>query len=141
MKYLLFLLILLTGLGCQQYTLEKLPENRLHFGNTGGVTGELREYILLLDSGRLLFHDPLTDEVERVGKLKKEQLANVTQELEKVSFAQRGPAANRNTVLIYYHDGQKEEVQWNGPQSAPSPATQACFEDLMTMVREIRGQK
>jgi hypothetical protein len=84
-KHLLILVILLTT-SCQTYTLEKMPSDRLHFGNKGGITGELREYILLLDSGQLLFHDPLTDTYEKIGRIKKDRLASVAADVKALPF-------------------------------------------------------
>lgn len=137
MRYLLPLFFLLSA--CQTYTVANLPDNRLHFGNSGGVTGEIREYILLLDSGKILFDNRLSGEVEKVGKLSKEKLAAVRLEVEKIEFRTPAPRpANRNTEVTLYKNGESRQMQWSG-QNAPDPAASRCFEELMAEVRALRG--
>ncbi|MEL6273723.1 MAG: hypothetical protein AAFQ37_02605 [Bacteroidota bacterium] len=142
MHKLSFLFLVLLVVGCQKYTADSLPPDRLHFGSKGGFTGEMREYILLLDKGRVLFHDPLTDRFEKVGKLDKDFLAKIQGELTALPFgAGAGRPGNINTQLVYHLRGEKQELQWSSPSGAPTPETQQCFEDLMAAVRVMRKTK
>lgn len=135
------ILLCLCGLffGCNKYTIEKLPEERLHFGNAGGFTGEIREYILLLDNGRILFNNRETGQLEKIGKLKKEGLAATRTELAAIDFstAQNKPG-NMNTLLEYHVNGGVKSMQWSGPKNAPDQAAGACFQQLMASVRALR---
>lgn len=135
----LYLFLLLSFFSCNRYSIDSLPDNRLHFGNSGGVTGEIREYILLLDNGRILFDNRLTEEVEKIGKLSKTKLAEVRAEVDRISFRTPSPRpANRNTEVTLYRDGTSRQMQWSGNQ-APDPAAGRCFEELMAEVRAMRG--
>jgi hypothetical protein len=125
--------------GCQKYTVDKLPEERLHFGNAGGITGEIREYILLMNNGRILFDNQTTGELEKIGKMKKEGLRTLKAELATVDFAaaQTKPA-NMNTMLALHTGGKTQQLQWSGPKNAPSEAAGHCFQELMGTVRAMR---
>lgn len=139
MRHLSYLILLLSLLGCQKYTSDTLPDNRLHFGSSGGFSGEIREYVLLLDSGRILFDNQLTGEVEKIGKLSKEKFAAVQQEVAAINFS--GPAprpANRNIAVTLYRDGTAHQLQWAG-SNAPDAAAGRCFTELMAEVRRMRG--
>lgn len=139
LRLLSYLLPALLFLGCQKYTIDTLPDNRLHFGNAGGYTGEIREYILLLNNGRVLFNNSITGELEKIGKLKKEELAVFLAEIDKIDFkAAANKPANRNTVLTRYSDGMAQPLQWSGPKNAPSKEAGACFQALMAKVRALR---
>lgn len=134
----LTILSLLALLGCQKYTVDTLPDNRLHFGNSGGVTGEIREYVLLLDSGKILFDNRLEEKVEKIGKLSKEKLAAVRSEVDNINFQSPSPRpANRNTEVTLYRAGISQQMQWSG-RNAPDEAAARCFDELMAEVRNMR---
>ena len=139
LRLLAYLLPLFLFLGCQKYTVEKLPDNRLHFGNAGGFTGEIREYILLLDNGRILFNNRTTGELEKIGKLKKEELVVFQAEIDKINFqATPNKPANMNTMMTRYSGGLAQPLNWSGPSNAPSKDAGACFQALMAQVRAMR---
>ena len=139
MRILIYLAPLLLLLGCQKYTTDTLPDNRLHFGNSGGFSGEIREYVLLLDSGKILFDNQQEGKVEKIGKLSKEKFAALRVEIAEINFA--GPAprpANRNTAVTLYRNGEAHQLQWAGT-NAPDAAAGRCFTELMAEVRKMRG--
>ncbi|MEM9260314.1 MAG: hypothetical protein AAGA62_11760 [Bacteroidota bacterium] len=140
MRLLLSLLLLcLLFAGCKQYTLENLPAERLRFGNKGGITGGAREYVLLLDTGQLLFDDEYTGKLEKVGKLSKAELLAVKLDLSRLSFAKDDEApGNYNTSLQYHHEGRVDRLSWSRPGGAPSPAVKACYDTLLAAVRRLR---
>ncbi|MEO0733181.1 MAG: hypothetical protein AAFZ52_10120 [Bacteroidota bacterium] len=132
-------LLCLLALGCQQYTADNLPLDRLRFGTKGGITGGGREYILLLDSGRLLFDGEYANKLEKVGKLTKTELAAVRADLNRIDFTTaKSPANNYTTSLVYYHAGTADQLAWRRPGTAPSPEAETCYELLMTAVRRLR---
>ncbi len=138
LRFLLPLLLLLCC-GCQKYTLEKLPAERVHFGNSGGFTGEIREYILLLDHGKILFNNPVTGVLEKMGKMPKEELTALKAALTTVDFAAgNNQPGNMNTLLVYHTAGQTRRLQWSGPKNAPDEAAGHCFGVLMSRVRSLR---
>ena len=138
-RYLFLLLSICCVAGCKSYTVETLPDNRFHFGNSGGFTGEIREYVLLLDNGQVLFDNRTTGEVEKIGRLSKEKLAAVRSEVDQISFRTPAPRpANRNTEVTLYRNGETRQMQWSG-QNAPDPNAARCFEELMKEVRIMRG--
>ncbi|TXF88616.1 hypothetical protein FUA23_14210 [Neolewinella aurantiaca] len=142
MRLFIYILPLLLFTCCQKYTVNKLPDNRLHFGNAGGYTGEIREYIFLLDNGQVLFKNRDTGELEKIGKLKKEERMVFIAELDRINFkASSRKAANMNTMMTRYTEGAAEKLQWSGPRSAPSPEAGAFFQTLMAKVRALREEK
>ena len=135
------LLCLLCLLGCQKYTTDTLPDNRLHFGNSGGFNGQIREYVLLLDNGQILFDNRLQGEIEKIGKLSKEKLAAVRAEVDNIRFQTPAPRpANRNTEVTLYRDGVSKQMQWSG-NNAPDAVAGRCFTELMGEVRRMRGTR
>lgn len=139
MRILALLALLLLLLGCQKYTIDTLPDNRLHFGNSGGFTGEIREYVLLLDNGKILFDNQLDGKMEKIGKVSKEKLAAVSAEVAEINFKVPAPRpANRNTAVTLYRNGEARQLQWAG-KAAPDAAAGRCFTELMAEVRRMRG--
>ena len=142
MRLLTILVPLLVLTNCQKYTVDKLPEERLHFGNAGGITGEIREYILLLDNGHILFDNQTSGELEKIGKMKKEGLMALKKELASIDFSSsQNKPANMNTLLSLHSDGKTQSLQWSGPKNAPSEAAGHCFQQLMATVRALRQAK
>ncbi len=143
MRYTSFLILLLCLLSCgPKYTLSDLPTERLHFGSKGGYTGELREYILLLNNGRLLFKDPLTDQMIKVARLDRKAIAHIQQQLDALPFDNSDTQpGNMNTVMAWHGAEEIKRLQWSSPNGAPSPQTQAFYEELMQTVRALRSSK
>lgn len=140
LRLLPYLLLLILCTSCQKYALDNLPAERLHFGNSGGFTGETREYILLLNNGKILFNNQVTNELEKIGKMPKDELIALKAELATIDFDQAAnKPGNMNTLLAYHKDGLRKELQWTGPKSAPSNAAGHCFSVLMARVRALRG--
>jgi len=124
---------------CKQYTPDNLPAERLRFGSKGGITGGAREYVLLLENGRLLFDDELTGKLDNLGKLTKEELQAVRADLRDINFAKTGNApGNFNTSLQYYHAGTVDKMSWSQPGGAPTTTVKDCYTGLMAAVRRIR---
>ena len=144
MRYLT--LALLAGLvllsTCNRYTADDLPTERVRFGSKGGFAGGERMYELLLDSGRLLFDDELTGELEKIGKLTPTELTEVREQLEDVDFAATptGSTGNYTTSMTYYGSEPATTIRWVAPGGAPSPAVKTCYTTLMDAARRLRAE-
>jgi hypothetical protein len=105
------------------------------------MTGGVREYVLLLDNGKLLFRDEYSDspKLEKVGRFTKEELAAVKADLASMSFPKNksGPG-NYNTTMAYHHDGLADRLSWSQPGGPPTPELKACYNNLMKAVRRVR---
>lgn len=129
-------------LGCQQYTMENLPAERLHFGSGGGFTGKTSEYILLLSNGKILFKDELKNELESVGRLTKQELAELKDELAKVDFKKAtDKPGNMSSFVSLYSGNEAQKVQWPAGQKAPETAIVNCYDILMNHVRRLRAAR
>ncbi|MEM7571397.1 MAG: hypothetical protein AAF433_00800 [Bacteroidota bacterium] len=132
----LFLLLLGQIMACRP-SLDRLSEDRLHFGTSGGFAGSSRTYIISASNGKILLHESLTEELSRVGRLNKEGVAEVFRRLESLPD-KAGAAANHNAFFQQFTDNQLvREIKWAAPSSAPNTATQQLFEDLMAMMRQL----
>jgi len=133
------LLAALLAAGCKQYTPDNLPADHVRFGSKGGITGGGRQYVLLLNNGRLLFDDEYSGKLEKVGKLTKAELAEVGAELAGITFPKNDASpGNYNTSLTYHHDGLTEKISWKQPGGAPTSELKNCYTSLMTAVRRLR---
>lgn len=139
---ILFLLLSCCFTGCKQYTPENLPEDRIHFGSKGGITGGAREYVLLLDKGKLLFSDEYSEKMEVVGKFTREELAAVKADLATMAFSKElSTPANYNTLMAYHHDGRVDHMRWSQPAGPATKEAKTCYNDLMKAVRRLRKTK
>ena len=141
MRYFTLLLCtcLLAG-SCTRYTAENLPEERIRFGGQGGFAGTARMYELLLGSGRLLFDNELTGEVEKVGKLTPAEMDAVRGSLAAIDFTgATGASGNYTSSLTYYGNDPATTIRWSGPGNAPSPEVKLCYDTLMDATRRLRA--
>ncbi len=137
LKTLLFVFSCFFLAACSKYSYHSLPTECLHFGSKGGVAGELRTYILLLDNRRLFFKDPLKEEMEKIGRVNTALLRQVEEIIPNLPYDRSLPS-NYNAVLRYYTEKGVRELQWLAPQGAPDEATQSLFEQLMGEARRLR---
>lgn len=140
MKTILFVCLCFSLASCARYSYETLPAERLHFGTKGGLHGELRAYILLLENRQLLFKDPLEDDLEKIGRVDASLMAEIERTLPQLAF-EPSALGNYNAVLIHYTAEGMRDLQWSSPKGAPDEATQALFEALMAEVRRLRKTK
>ena len=136
MRLSFFLFLILLFLSCRP-SLDRLAENRLHFGTSGGYAGSSRTYILSADNGKILLYESLTDDLSRIGRLNKEGVAEVFQRFADLPDQASTPA-NHNAFFQQFKDDKLvREIQWAAPTSAPNAATQQLFEDLMAIMRQL----
>ncbi len=102
------------------------------------MSGQVREYILLLDNGQLLFKDPLTNELEKIGRWNRTDLEEVKSRLRSLPFDEPPTPSNFNTIVAYHTNGQLQALQWSSPKEAVDERVQSFFEHLMAEVRHLR---
>ena len=139
---LLTLAVLLTTLSCQKYTVDRLPPERLHFASGGGFTGQVKEYILILNNGTVLSRDAADeDRLVRLGALDKAELSQIGTMLAGIDFGEASAGNSTGNVtnsLTYYHDDQGDRLNWSS--SGPAPTTDAgkLYKQLMAQVTRLR---
>ncbi|MGB6152468.1 MAG: hypothetical protein WBG48_10785 [Pricia sp.] len=81
----LLLSCFISGCKSQKYTYETLPQERLEFGQGGGMAGEIRTYTLL-ENGQVFVHNSITGTSEELEALAPERAREFFTELDGLSF-------------------------------------------------------
>lgn len=72
LKTLTFSLFLLLAACAKKYSVTELPQNQLHFGNGGGFTGKVTDF-MVLENGQVFYKEPFGKEYLEIGKIKAKQ--------------------------------------------------------------------
>lgn len=72
LKTLTFSLFLLLAACAKKYSVTELPKNQLHFGNGGGFTGKVSDF-LILENGQVFYKEPFGQDYLEIGKIKAKQ--------------------------------------------------------------------
>jgi len=131
------LLAMVTIFACNttKYTADELPDKQFYFGNGGGFTGAVNEY-MLLDNGQLFKHD--SGEYTELPKVKKKKAAELFKtyydlKLDELQFRRPGN--------MYYFLRMKDKdteyyTSWGNPAALPDSLITVLYDDLMQLVRK-----
>ncbi len=143
MKILIYLslcaLILLTVLACKttKYSSDELPDRQLYFGNGGGFTGAVNEY-MLLDNGQLFKHDSGEyTELPKTKKKKAQALFKTYYDLKLDSLQFRRPG----NMYFYLRMKDKEQeyfTSWGNPNILPDSTIAVLYDNLMGLIRKSK---
>ena len=143
MKIIIYLslstLLLLTVFACKttKYTVDELPDKQLYFGNGGGFTGAVNEY-MLLDNGQVFKHD--SGDYTELPKAKKKKAAALFKtyydlKLDSLQFRRPG---NMYFYLRMKDQDQEYFTSWGNPGILPDSAIGVLYDDLMGLVRKVK---
>ncbi len=117
--------------GCKTYKPDSLPSKQLVFGSGGGMTGAVKEYILL-ENGQLFTRNSLTDKTEELSKVSKKEAKALYKEYEaSIKELAHDEPGNLYYFLNMKSDSTKEhKLIWSGQGGAPDAAK--TFYDALT---------
>jgi hypothetical protein len=137
MKNLLLTAVLaLTLASCgTTYTASNLPDKQILFGEGGGFTGNVKEYILL-ENGQLFTRTTFAGEATELPKVKKKTAESYFLKLEELKDMSYIKPGNKYTYVQYQVDSSTNyRVVWkDGDENAPESA-QMYFEELKGLVK------
>ncbi len=112
--------LLFTNAACQKYTLDNMPEQQIHFGEGGGITGAITEYCLL-KNGQLFNKKHFTEDFKAYKKVKKRAAKKAFKtckkiEIEKIQVDNPG---DKYYYIAYETKDIKHKITWGGSQQKP----------------------
>lgn len=133
---------LLASCKSQQYTAENLPEQQLLFGEGGGFTGAVTEYILL-ENGQIFKNYSLNDSTIELGHVKKRTAKDMMKkiqamQLDTMDVKQPG---NMYYFLSYKTSNKEHRVTWGAPAYQVDPQIEAFYKELMQMSKNAKAPK
>ena len=133
----LFLYLSLVQIGCssQPQRAVSSPEERLVFGRGGGISGEVRSYILL-GNGQLHETSSLFADTTYLRSLESDATQRLFDQADSLLQADSGFQHPGNRYYFIQH--QRREVTWGDPAISPPSAIQRLYDSLQ---RTISKQK
>jgi hypothetical protein len=129
--YFLFSIALIFSSCNSTKNLDKASEKVILFGNGGGFTGQVIEYVLD-ENGTFMKNDKLKSEVTILRNLKKSEIRKIFKELEIMKFdtVNFNHPGNTYYFIKSSSSGTSHEVVWGEPNNLP-PARIIQFYDLL----------
>ncbi len=130
-------LVLTTVWACNttKYSVDDLPDKQFYFGNGGGFTGAVNEY-MLLENGQLFKHDAGDyTELPKVKKKKAAQLFKTYYDLKLDEFHFRRPG-NMYYFLRMKDKDSEYYTSWGNPGVLPDSLIAVLYDDLMQLVQK-----
>lgn len=98
---------------CQKYTVDKLPDNQIHFGEGGGITGAITEYCLL-KNGQLFDKKHFTENFKPFKKGKRRPAKKLFKackkmEIEKIDLNNPG---DKYYFILYQTKNLHHKIIW-----------------------------
>lgn len=120
MRFLPLLLLLFLFVSCStnRYTNPTIyPDARINFGNGGGFSGMVTEYVLL-DNGQLLKKLTQVDSFEMVTTIDKNQTTQLFENYKflNIGSLQYNQPGNMYRFLRFEHQDTKHQIIWSGNQ-------------------------
>jgi len=137
----LILLLLLAGCNNKPYTPDQLPVLQLRFGDGGGFTGAVTEY-MLLENGQLFYLNSMEKDTMEIGKLKKGEAKSLLREVEALQLEKMDVQEPGNQ---YYFLGMKtkdrsHQITWGSPNYTIDPTIEAVYKKLMASAKAARKE-
>ncbi len=129
----LMLLALLPGCKQKQYTPKNHKGSQIVAGSSGGVTGMLKEYILL-DNGQLFLSKGLKGEWKAIGKLKRTVARDLFKKAEALDLGGKrfSHPGNMTYYLMLKDPSRTYEVKWGEAGLAPPDGIESFYNELIT---------
>ncbi len=133
---LLFLQCALNS-SCQKYTIDNMPDNQIHFGEGGGITGAITEYCLL-KNGQLFDKQHFTEDFKSFKKVKKRKAKKIFKasdkmDIEKIELNNPG---DKYYFIAYETKNNNHRITWGGSKGDASPELLALYKSLKALTKD-----
>jgi len=129
-------LVVLFSCKSQTYQLDNLPEKQLVFGSGGGISGEVKTYILL-ENGQVFYNNSLTDTNEEIKSLSKKEATLCFKKmdslkLEEMNFDHPG---NMYYFVEEVKGEERHRVTWGSNDHEVSESCRKFYKELRTSIK------
>jgi hypothetical protein len=131
--FLLVLLSLLAGCKSTRYTPKNYKGEQLVAGTSGGVTGMMKEYVLL-DNGKLFLSKGIDGDYREQMPMKRSQVRDIFDRADELNFpAHRfDHPGNLTYYLILKNPSRSYLVKWGEPGVSPPDGFNEFYQYLMS---------
>ncbi len=130
--------LLAFNVGCKapDYTPTELPTSQIAIGSGGGITGMVKEYILL-ENGQIFLKNSLVDTLSELPTLKRGQARKIYQEmsalsLDTVNFIHPG---NTYRYICHRRENSETRITWGDLQHEIHPEIETFYEKLIELIQ------
>ena len=121
------------GCNSKNYPLGDLPEDQIVFGNGGGMTGEIKQYILL-KNGQLFQSSSLSREMVELDKIDKRQAESYFKKMEVLNGITFDHPGNRYYFITHLSTGTERKWVWGSVDHTSPPEIQELYNALITII-------
>ena len=125
------------GFGCTTFKPENLPAKHITFGNGGGVTGAVKEYILL-ENGQVFTRSTFGSTPTELKKVKKGDAKKLYAEYEAQKMSELefiSPGNQYFYVQMNIDSTTNHRVVWGGAKGDPPAKIASFYERLVALVK------
>lgn len=136
---LAWLLLVLALPACKTYQADQLPATQLHFGNGGGFTGAVTEYVLL-ENGQVFVRETLEGAYQPLGKTNKSQAKAVYQSWENKDLTNKEfqHPGNMYYFVTMVSDGEEHRLTWGSHNHPAGDEIKAFYKECSDLVKELK---
>ena len=130
-------IVLVSGCKSTKYTTETLPETQLIFGNGGGFTGMVSEY-LMLQNGQLFEKKAGAKQFAELGKIKKKEALSLFAQLDSLSFTsiEMNKPGNTYQFIHLLAPEVDHKLTWGKSDYEADTAVVSLYNKLMEKVKK-----
>ena len=126
------------GFGCTTFKPENIPAKHITFGNGGGVTGAVKEYILL-ENGQIFTRSTFGVTPVEIKKTKKSAAKKIYADYEAMKVAEVdfiSPGNQYHYIQMNVDSTTNHRVVWGGAKGTPPEKVMGLYERLIALVKE-----
>ncbi|WP_205503697.1 hypothetical protein [Rufibacter psychrotolerans] len=124
-------------LGCasQKVALESYQGNQIAWGNGGGVSGRVTEYVLL-PTGQVFQRDPLSRQAKELSAISGKEAEKLFEQASALELSFRHPGNLYQYIKLADATGLQKEAVWGSNQFTAPPQVQALYRQLQALVKK-----
>lgn len=128
-------LIISVSVSCKKYTVDKMPEYQIHFGEGGGITGAITEYCLL-ENGQLFDKKHFTEDFVAYKTVKKKiakEQFKTCEDINIQSIILNNPG-DKYYYISYETPAQKHRITWGRNKEEVPQSVEDLYGQLKALV-------